>query len=187
MNTEKSFLKISKFNDKELLQDCVNYVNDKLEEYPKIQIYGKDCHQRRCIAFFSNESIGYLYSNKLLESQKLNEKLLLLLNKINEIFNSNYNGILINKYKDGNDYISAHSDNEKDLEKTNIISISFGSSRKFRIRDKNNKKIIKDFIINSYDMIVMGGNFQEEFTHEIPIEKKIKDERISFTFRKHNK
>ena len=32
----------------------------------------------------------------------------------------------------------------------------------------------------------MGGKFQEEFTHEVPIEKKITDERISFTFRKHN-
>lgn len=31
----------------------------------------------------------------------------------------------------------------------------------------------------------MGGNFQKEFTHEIPIEKKITDTRYSLTFRKH--
>ena len=31
----------------------------------------------------------------------------------------------------------------------------------------------------------MAGNFQKEFTHEIPIQKKVSDERISFTFRKH--
>ena len=37
----------------------------------------------------------------------------------------------------------------------------------------------------SYSMLQMGGDFQKEFTHEIPIEKKVKEPRISFTFRKH--
>jgi len=31
----------------------------------------------------------------------------------------------------------------------------------------------------------MSGNFQKEFTHEIPIEKRVKGERYSFTFRQH--
>jgi hypothetical protein len=31
----------------------------------------------------------------------------------------------------------------------------------------------------------MGGNFQNEFLHGIPIEKKIMDVRYSLTFRKH--
>jgi len=31
----------------------------------------------------------------------------------------------------------------------------------------------------------MVGNFQKEFTHEIPIEKKVKGTRFSFTFRRH--
>ena len=31
----------------------------------------------------------------------------------------------------------------------------------------------------------MGGEFQKEFTHEIPIERKVKNVRWSFTFRKH--
>ena len=31
----------------------------------------------------------------------------------------------------------------------------------------------------------MAGNFQKEFTHEIPIEKKVKEVRYSFTFRTH--
>jgi hypothetical protein len=32
----------------------------------------------------------------------------------------------------------------------------------------------------------MGGKFQELYTHEIPKQTKIKESRISFTFRKHN-
>ena len=34
-------------------------------------------------------------------------------------------------------------------------------------------------------MLQMKGKFQYEFTHEIPCEKKIKEERISFTFCRH--
>ena len=113
--------------------------------------------------------------------------MLTLLTQINQIFGANYNGILVNKYKSGEDYISAHSDDEKNLDNTGVVVISYGATRKFRIRDKKTKEIVKDFPLISYSMLQMSGKFQQEFTHEIPIEKKIKDERISFTFRKHTK
>ena len=43
-----------------------------------------------------------------------------------------------------------------------------------------------DIPTESYDMIQMSGNFQKEFLHEIPIEKKVKEGRYSFTFRRHS-
>ena len=107
------------------------------------------------------------------------------MNFINKKFNSDFNGILINKYKDGNDYISDHSDNEKEISDKGVISISYGAVRKFRIRDKHSKKIIMDIPTESYQIMQMHGNFQNEFLHGIPIEKKVKESRISFTFRKH--
>ena len=33
----------------------------------------------------------------------------------------------------------------------------------------------------------MEGDWQKEFTHEIPVQKICKEVRYSFTFRKHNK
>jgi alkylated DNA repair dioxygenase AlkB len=104
---------------------------------------------------------------------------------MNTKFNADFNGILINKYNDGNDYISAHSDDEKNLDIVGVVAISFGAIRTFRIRDKTTKKIITNIKTNPFEIIHMGGNFQKEFIHEIPIEKKVKDCRYSFTFRKH--
>ena len=115
-NTEESCLKFYNFDDKELLKKCVIYVNDLLEEYPIIKIFGKKCHQRRCVGFFSDESIGYSYSKQLSLSKPMNESLNLLIKKVNDKFKANYNGILVNKYKTGEDYISAHSDDERNLE-----------------------------------------------------------------------
>ena len=185
IQTENSFLKFQEYPNKELIDQCIEDITDKLDEYPTIKIFGKICHQRRCVGFFSDESIGYRYSNQISRSKSMTPALSELLEQINRIFGAEYNGILVNKYNTGEDYISAHSDNEVNLDDSGVVAISYGATRKFRIRDKKTKKIVGDFPMVSYSMLQMGGKFQKEFTHEIPVEKKVKDARISFTFRKH--
>ena len=187
IETKKSFLNQydlpEDFN--EIIKNISKEINDKLLVNPPIYVYGKKCHQRRAIGFFSNESIGYRYSGQLAKSQELTDSLSLLLNYVNNRFKTDFNGILVNKYLKGTDYISSHSDDEIGLSKVGVLAISYGAVRKFRIRDKKTKKIVKDIPTLSNKMIHMGGDFQKEFTHEIPIEKKVKDVRWSFTFRKH--
>jgi alkylated DNA repair dioxygenase AlkB len=108
-----------------------------------------------------------------------------LLNVINKTLDADFNGILVNKYMNGNDYIGAHSDDESGLDKVGVVSISYGAERIFRIRDKKTKKIICNEVTTHCSVLHMGGDFQKIYTHEIPIQKKVKNSRISFTFRKH--
>lgn len=185
IKTEKSFLSRKKFPNQELLEKCVISIKDKLEERPKIWVFGKECRQNRNVGFFSNEVERYSYSNSYMLAQPLDEYLLELLKIVNELTKNNFNGILVNHYCNGNQYIGAHSDDEKELGTNGVVSISYGSERKFRIREKKTKKIFKDINMNCGDMVHMGGIFQKEFLHEIPIQRKIKDERYSFTFRYH--
>jgi alkylated DNA repair dioxygenase AlkB len=186
IQTKNSFLTVQKFKDTKLITDCVSDISDKLLKNPQIIVYGKVCYQHRSIGFFSNNSIGYHYSNQLAKSQPLTDNLQDLLNQVNELYQTDFNGILINKYENGSDYISAHSDDEKDLSDIGVVSLSYGETRKFRIRDKITKKIVKDIPLIEGEIVRMGGKFQQEFTHEIPVEKKINGIRYSFTFRKHN-
>ena len=186
INTEYSSLLTHDYTEYTgLIDKCVEDVKYSLTEYPEFKIYGKKAIQHRCISFYSNESKGYTYSRKLEPSKKLTNNLSNLLMLINSNFNADFNGILINLYKSGEDYISAHSDDEKEISSTGVLSISVGAVRKFRIRDKSTRKIVKDIPTHSYHVIMMRGHFQKDFLHEIPIEKKIKDMRISFTFRTH--
>jgi alkylated DNA repair dioxygenase AlkB len=98
------------------------------------------------------------------------------------VFRYRYNALFFNWYKDGNDYISAHRDDEKDLEtNSNIASISFGATRTFRIRDYKTKKIVKDFNLTNGSLFIMGGDFQKEFTHEVPNTKECDARRINIT------
>jgi hypothetical protein len=63
---------------------------------------------------------------------------------------------------------------ETALSNAGVVCISYGASRKFRIRDKLTGKIVMDIPTTSKEIWVMGGNFQKEFTHEVPVEKKLK-------------
>lgn len=193
IQTEKSFLRKKNINEmeeitninQELLNFCVEDVKDKLEIKPPIVIYDRIVNQKRDVGFFSDKSIGYYYSNQLAKSKPLTTNLEILMNSVNEMFGSNFNGILINRYENGSDYISPHSDDEKNLDNFGVVSISYGGERIFRIRNKKTKEIEMDIAMNNMDIIHMGGFFQKEFTHEIPLTKKHVDVRYSFTFRNH--
>lgn len=183
---DNAYLTKFQYENMDLIDKCIDDIKDKLIIKPEIIVYGKICHQQRDIGFFSNESIGYEYSNQIMESQPLTKSLKKLLKDINKIYNSEFNGILINKYNNGSEYIGPHSDDEKGLDdNVGIIALSYGEERIFRIRNKNNKKIVHEELTTHGSIIQMGGNFQKLYTHEIPIQKKINGIRYSFTFRKH--
>jgi alkylated DNA repair dioxygenase AlkB len=192
IQTPKSFL--TKFNlqdidnceiNEKLLADCIEYIDGLLDIKPPIKIFDKIVNQRRDVGFFSSTSIGYYYSGLLAKSKPMNPSLNMLLRAINKMFGSEFNGILINRYNSGDEYIGPHSDDEKNLDSTGVVAISCGGERIFRIRNKYTKKIFQDIPISNLDIIHMGGDFQKEFTHEIPTTKKLVDIRYSFTFRHH--
>lgn len=184
IQTERSKLVSFDFGNHDLLNYCYLEIKSKLLIKPEIYLFGKKCYQHRNVGFFSDTSIGYEYSNKLMLSQKLTPGLTILLNGLNQILDSNFNGILINEYLTGEDYTSQHPDNEKYLDKSGVVTISFLENRTFRITNISNGKIIKDIEMFSGMCIIMLGDFQKEFKHGIPIEKN-KGCRVSFTFRKH--
>lgn len=79
-----------------------------------------------------------------------------------------YNAALINWYKDGSQYIGPHKDSDRQLlEGSTIMSISLGGTRTFRIRDQTTKNIVADLELVDGTYVVMGGNMQKHFTHEI--------------------
>lgn len=191
LETEKSkLIAIDNFIPKEKLERYGEFcLNLPLVYRPEIFIYDKVCRQQRNVGFFAKLGTpGYKYSGQEtdvidIENYKILKK---IMKRVNKELNANYNGILVNLYENGERYISAHSDDEKSLDKAvGVASIAFGAVRKFRIRDKTTKRIIKDIDHQPGQLLIMTGDFQKEFTHEIPIQKKIIEPRVSLTFRNH--
>lgn len=186
--TEKSALICHPLDEEwmERMTQIAIEVDALLEVHPRLMMYGRECHMQRSVAFFSDESIGYRYSGQIARAQPLTSELSSLLSYINERFQATYNGILVNKYANGEEYISKHSDDEHALDPRNgVMAISVGSVRKFRVRSKETGAIVVDVPTEPMTILNMSGDFQKEFTHEIPVEKRVEGVRYSFTFRHH--
>ena len=180
-----AFLDKRTFLDGELLKQCVVEVDPLLEARPEIIVFDKICKPQRFVGFFSDESVGYKYSNKMMASQPLSSNMSKLLLTVNTLLGTKFNGMLVNKYMNGDDYIGAHSDSELGLDVTGVVALSFGAERKFRIRSRKDNKIVHEEPTTHCSLMHMGGVFQKIYTHEIPVQKKIKESRTSITFRKH--
>lgn len=154
---------------------------------PEIIVWGSVKRQRRNVNFYSNVSEGYRYSNQIMKSSPLKDEFMIsLMEKVNTELNFKTNGVLVNEYTDGTKIVGAHSDSEINLDSSYVAAISYGATRKFRVR-KIGEKGFQDFDHEPCSLLVMAGDFQKEFTHEIPVQKKISDVRYSLTFRKHIK
>lgn len=112
-----------------------------------------------------------------------------VLNVIEKIFgvmSPALDGCYINYYRDGSDCIGAHSDKEVEPN-TPVVSIAFGATRTFRIRDKTTNAIVLDVAHVPGMLLVMDGAFQAHYKHEVPAQKKIFEPRLSITLRQHFK
>jgi alkylated DNA repair dioxygenase AlkB len=191
IRTARSFLAIGTLEREErvLLDRCAAYAaGGRLMVKPPVVVMGKPCRQQRNVGFFSNKSTGYRYSGKCMKAQPLGPEMGSLLALANRRYQAEFNGILVNHYLDGEDYIGAHSDDESALAPgAGVVAVSWGAERLFRIRDRGTKKIAMDVPMRTYQIIQMGGDFQSEFTHEVPRQKKVRGERMSFTFRRHDR
>lgn len=189
IKTPKSELCI--FNDflsKDESIHLFNHVNTLLLDHnPQSKIYNKPVTFHRDIGFFSDTSHGYKYTNQITTAQPLTLELETLLKKVNTTLQVPFNGILINRYNSGNDYIGAHSDDEHELAPGGIVAcISLGQSRIFRVHNKQTRQRT-DINTKNGQLLLMKGSFQSEFTHGIPIQSKVIGTRISLTFRYHLK
>jgi alkylated DNA repair dioxygenase AlkB len=159
-------------------------------------------YANRDVGFYSKTVPYYKFSGQKYRTMGCPDFIWQLLEKVNKHFEKELlaykfklNADLINRYTDGSDYISLHSDNEKQLQQELILAIStfkvVDGTRKFRIRRIDGEKIegknFKDIISCHGQLLVMGGNFQKIFTHEVPVEKSNKKaHRISHTIRCHS-
>ena len=188
-------------------------------EQTEIVLYGKKMRIPRLNAWYAEPQCGYTYSGKyfeplpwlplLVEIKAAVEKTLrpLLIEGATqecatqedvtqkestprEIFNS----VLVNCYRDGQDSVAWHSDDEPELGNNPIVaSLSLGADRQFQLRHKNYKQQVQhaqsgqykqNICLSNGDLLLMHGNMQHCWQHQIPKTKKAVGERINITFRK---
>mgnify|MGYP001284835811 CR=1 FL=1 len=180
-------LEIDLYQDKRLeekkdlwFESCLRDLN---WETGFIKIFGKTHQIPRLQAWYADNEIEYTYSGKKLQRHNWNNLLLEIKEKIENITSFKFNSVLANLYRDGNDSMGLHSDDEKELGINPVIaSLSLGESRDIHFKHKNIKTSI-NIPQTSGQLIVMSGQTQKYWKHEIKKTKKFKKPRINLTFR----
>jgi alkylated DNA repair dioxygenase AlkB len=93
-----------------------------------------------------------------------------------------YNAALCNLYRNGNDSVGLHSDAEPEMGPV-IASVSLGAERLFRLKAQDGALAFAERLPHG-SLLIMAGETQKNFKHEVPKEPAIVQPRINLTFRR---
>lgn len=144
----------------------------------QIRMFGKAHNEPRLTAWFGP---AYAYSGVEQKEADFPDFVEEIRIRLCMELNFPFNGVLLNYYRNGHDYMGWHRDNEKSMDQRCIASASFGASRKFSVRHIQSKEK-KEITLESGSLLLMH-NFQTNWQHALPKSLREHGERINLTFR----
>ncbi|MEO8932840.1 MAG: alpha-ketoglutarate-dependent dioxygenase AlkB [Xanthomarina sp.] len=150
----------------------------------QISIFGKTHQQPRLTALYAENYKPYSYSGITMNSHPFSKLLLDIKHEVELVSKHKFNSVLINLYRNGSDSNGWHADNEKELGKNPVIaSLSFGSKRLFKFKHRVLKDENYKLELEPGSLLIMKGEMQHYWLHQIPKTKKDIGPRINLTFR----
>lgn len=158
-------------------------LNNAAWQNDQVIVFGKLITTKRKMAWYASQPFTYSYSNTQKIALPFTPELLDLKSIVEKISGFTYNSCLLNLYHSGEEGMSWHTDNEKELQKNGAIaSLSLGATRTFSFKNKQTKLKV-DIVLQPGSLLVMQGATQQHWLHSLPITKKVTQPRINLTFR----
>ena len=149
-----------------------------------IRLYGKTIPLPRLTSWYGDEGKAYMYSGILSTPNTWNKGLLYLKTEIEKVAQMQFNSVLLNWYRNGEDYLNWHTDNEPELgENPTIASVNFGATRDFQIRQMSDHSMKFTVPLQHGSLLIMSGEMQHYWEHAVPKRKKVTSSRFNLTFR----
>lgn len=162
----------------EHLRSAINWQEDYFETFnrrfsiPRLQ------------AWYADHGLQYRYANNLMKTQAWIDPLLQLRQLVSNATGIEFNALLATCYRNGDDHVTWHSDDERELGSAPVIaSLSLGATRRFEFRHKE-MKLSSEVLLKHGDFLVMEPAFQHYWEHQVPPEPGVKECRINLTFRR---
>ena len=149
-----------------------------------VSMYDKQVITPRLSAWFA-DSDTYDYSSlRRSAPNPWTPELLMIKSVVEPIAGVIFNSVLLNYYRDGNDSVAWHSDNEKALgSHPTIASVTFGQVRSFDIRNKANHSEKYSVRLEHGSLLLMKGDLQSNWDHRIAKSTRLVKPRLNLTFR----
>ncbi len=153
-------------------------------QQPQIRLYGRAVAIPRMQLWMGDADAHYRYSATLFQPEPWRPDVHQLAERISKVAGQAFNSVLLNLYRDGQDAMGWHSDDEPELGREPLIaSLSLGASRRFQLAHRHQPYKL-EIVLNDGDLLVMSGPTQHHWRHAIPRQANCHQARINLTFRR---
>ena len=150
----------------------------------RMSLYGKEIDLPRKTAWYGDRNKSYTFSGIHFKPEPWTPSLLYVKERIEEVAEVEFNSVLLNLYRHGKDGISWHTDAERELGENPVIgSVSFGGTRRFMFRHREDRNLKSEIELTHGSFLLMAGETQHYWQHQIPKTAKKVEPRINLTFR----
>ena len=152
---------------------------------PIIEMFGRKIKSPRLAAWYGDRGAVYRYSGVINIPLPWLDELENLRAHLESYVGCAFNSVLLNLYRDGQDSMGWHQDNELELGRNPVIaSLSFGGIRRFLMRHAQRKDLPTLELQPTHgSLLLMSGQTQEFWRHAVPKTKVKVTSRLNLTFR----
>ncbi len=148
----------------------------------RINLFGREVASPRLSAWYGGRP--YTYSGLTWPKRDMPRELIRVQLEIEKITGYRFNTVLANLYRNGEDSMGWHADDEPELGLNPIIaSTVFGATRRFQFRRKDNHRDKREVALTAGDVLIMGAACQTHWQHAVPKTKKQVGQRVNLTYR----
>lgn len=159
------------------------FLNTLQWQQSQIRIYGKWQTIPRMQAWYGDPEAAYHYSGVMMEPHIWTAELQQLREDCQSLCHRAFNSVLANLYRDGQDCMGFHSDDEKELGWEPVIaSLTLGGCRNFDLMHKKQPYKLR-LRLPPGSLLVMKGATQTYWQHGIARTKQPVGPRVNLTFR----
>lgn len=157
-------------------------------ERHRLNMFGREVDSPRLSCWIGDPGATYVYSRSRFEPRPWTDSLLLLRERVERACQARFNSVLANLYRDGQDSMGWHSDDEPELgDQPVIASMSLGAERRFRFRRRAPRGTRSaqpvGITLAHGSLLCMAGHTQRHYQHDLPKSAGISEPRINLTFR----
>ncbi len=152
----------------------------------EIRMFGKRYRQPRLTAWYGDPGAGYRYSGIELAPLAWTERLADLRDRVGRASGTRFNSVLLNLYRDQNDSMGMHADDEPELGRQPVIaSLSLGAERTLNLRHRHDPGVAAARLaLPGGSLLLMCGDTQRNWKHGIAKQRRACGPRLNLTFRR---
>ncbi len=164
-------------------QALLQQLLDRVEWQHEYIAFGRRFSVPRVQAWYADDGTNYRYSNDFLQRRDWIPLLADIKADVERITGHAFNAVLLTYYRDGDDHVTLHADDEPELgDSPTIASLSLGAARRFEFRLKSGGAM-HGIDLYDGDLLLMQPEFQRLWLHGVPQQSSVKEARINLTFR----